>query len=523
MKTKASLASTPCSKPLSTRLRTACATWLLPLLLLTPPAALQAQFAFTTNNGAITITRYYGPLGTNVTIPSSINGWPVTTIAGKDFQNSGLTSVTIPKSVTNIAGGAFAYTATLTAITVATNNPAYSSLNGVLFNRNQTSLVQYPGGKLGAYAIPNNVSSIGSEAFAGCTNLTGVTIGNNVTSIGFRAFDICTSLTSATVPNSVTTMGGGAFTFCTSLTNIVLGNSVTIIGDEAFYGCTSLTSISIPDSVVSIEGWGAFANCTNLTNVIIGNGLTNIGDALHAYPAFPGCSSLTAITVNTDNPAYSSLNGVLFNRSQTTLVEYPAGKVGAYSIPNSVADIIYAAFFECTALTSVTAGNNLSSIKAAAFAGCVSLTNITVGSGLISLETGAFDGCYNLTGVYFQGNAPPPDLYGPFIIGYYINATVYYLPGTAGWGTNYGGRPTAPWFLPHPLILAGSSFGVQTNGFGFVISWATNIPVLVEACTDLANPLWFPVGTNILTHGSSYFSDPQWSNYPARFYRLRSP
>jgi hypothetical protein len=287
-------------------------------------------------------------------------------------------------------------------------------------------------------------------------------------------------------------MGGGAFTFCTSLTNIVLGNSVTIIGDEAFYGCTSLTSISIPDSVVSIEGWGAFANCTNLTNVIIGNGLTNIGDALHAYPAFPGCSSLTAITVNTDNPAYSSLNGVLFNRSQTTLVEYPAG-------------------------------NNLSSIKAAAFAGCVSLTNITVGSGLISLETGAFDGCYNLTGVYFQGNAPPPDLYGPFIIGYYINATVYYLPGTAGWGTNYGGRPTAPWFLPHPLILAGSSFGVQTNGFGFVISWATNIPVLVEACTDLANPLWFPVGTNILTHGSSYFSDPQWSNYPARFYRLRSP
>ena len=64
---------------------------------------------------------------------------------------------------------------------------------------------------------------------------------------------------------------------------------------------------------------------------------------------------------------------------------------------------------------------------------------------------------------------------------------------------------------------------MQTNGFGFTISWATNIPVVVEACTNLANPLWSPVGTNTLTDGSSYFSDPQWTNYPARLYRLRSP
>ena len=104
------------------------------------------------------------------------------------------------------------------------------------------------------------------------------------------------------------------------------------------------------------------------------------------------------------------------------------------------------------------------------------------------------------------------------------NATVYYLPGTTGWGTTFGGRPTALWLLPNPLILTnGPSFGVQTNGFGFIISWATNIPVVVEACTNLANPAWSPVGTNTLTDGSSYFSDPQWTNYPARFYRLRSP
>jgi hypothetical protein len=105
-----------------------------------------------------------------------------------------------------------------------------------------------------------------------------------------------------------------------------------------------------------------------------------------------------------------------------------------------------------------------------------------------------------------------------------INTTVYYVPGTTGWGRTFAGRPTAPWSLPYPLILtSGPEFGVQTNGFGFIISWATNLSVVVEACTNLINPAWFPVGTNTLSNGSSYFSDPEWTNRPARFYRLRSP
>jgi hypothetical protein len=104
--------------------------------------------------------------------------------------------------------------------------------------------------------------------------------------------------------------------------------------------------------------------------------------------------------------------------------------------------------------------------------------------------------------------------------------TVYYLPGTTGWDdfALLTGVPTAPWFLPYPTILNFEpNFGVQTNSFGFTISWATNISVVVEACTDLANPDWQPVQTNSLTTGSAYFSDPQWTNYPGRFYRLRSP
>jgi hypothetical protein len=91
------------------------------------------------------------------------------------------------------------------------------------------------------------------------------------------------------------------------------------------------------------------------------------------------------------------------------------------------------------------------------------------------------------------------------------------------WGSTFGGRSTAPSFLPNPVILNNDpSFGVQTNCFGFIISWATNTSVVVEACTDLSNPAWSPVATNTLTGGSSYFSDSQWTNYPGRFYRLSS-
>jgi len=193
--------------------------------------------------------------------------------------------------------------------------------------------------------------------------------------------------------------------------------------------------------------------------------------------AFAGCPSLTAITVDPLNSVFSSVDGVLFNKGRTTLIGYPGGKVGSYTIPNSVTSI----------------GNY------------------------------AFAYCSNLAGVYFRGNSPTPtnDL---TVFQSATNVTVYYLPGTTGWGPTFDGRPTALLLLSNPMILNFEpNFGVQTNGFGFTISWATNIPVVVEACTNLANPVWNPVATNPLTGGSSYFSDPQWTNYPGRFYRLRSP
>jgi len=264
-------------------------------------------------------------------------------------------------------------------------NSVYSSEDGVLFNKSQTLLIQYPGAKGGSYVIPSSVTRIGDSAFASCTSLTSVTIANSVNFIGLSAF-----------------------ASCTSLANVTIGNGVTLIAQSAFFSCTSLTSITIPNSVNFIGG-GAFSSCTSLASVTIGNGVASLGDH-------------------------------------------------------------------------------------------------------------AFNYCTNLMGVYLQGNAPNV---GSDVFMDAANTTIYYLPGTTGWGSTFAGRPAVLW---NPLVATSdASFGVRTNRLGFTITGANNLVIVVEAATNLANPAWVPVGTNTLTGGSSYFSDPEWTNYPARFYRLRSP
>jgi hypothetical protein len=226
--------------------------------------------------------------------------------------------------------------------------------------------------------------------------------------------------------------------------------------------------------------------------------------------------------VATNNPTYSSLNGVLFNKSQTTLIEYPGGLNGSYTIPGSVTSIGEEAF-EGNSLSSVTIPDSVTSIGEGAFDQCIRLTSVTIPNSVTNIGTDAFEDCASLTSVYFTGNAPTPDDSSVFSNAPFVaTATIYYLPGTTGWGAMFDGRPTAPWFLPNPLILNnGPGFGVQPGGFGFTISWATNASVVVEAATNLANPVWIPVSTNTLTGGTSYFSDPQWTNYHVRFYRAQ--
>lgn len=241
-----------------------------------PAATAQVPFEYTTNNGEITITKYTGP-GGDVTIPSTIHGLPVTCIGREAFRGlasltsvtipdgimmiewcafhacSGLTKVTIPSSVVSISGNAFSNCSGLThvtipasvtfidassfnncsgqiSITVDAANPAYSSsADGVLFNKNKTSLVCCPDSKVGNYAIPDSVTNIGEWAFLGCGNLTSVMI-----------------------PDSVTSIAGAAFQDCVKLTNVVIPNSVTNMEEWAFHGCTGLTNVTLPAGMTSV-------------------------------------------------------------------------------------------------------------------------------------------------------------------------------------------------------------------------------------------------------------------------------
>ena len=207
---------------------------------------------------------------TSINIPDSI-----ASIGSYAFRGcSSLTSIKIPKSVVNIDSSAFPSSG-LTSITVDSRNLEYSSVDGVLFNKNKTQLVTHPAGKGISYSIPNGVTSISSYAFSGCSSLTSITIPNSVTSIGYCAFEDCSSLTSVTIPDGVTSIYSSTFSGCSSLTSVTIPNSVTSIGHSAFYGCSSLTSVTIPDGVTSI-GTYAFQNCSRLASIAIPASVTTI-------------------------------------------------------------------------------------------------------------------------------------------------------------------------------------------------------------------------------------------------------
>jgi len=408
----------------------------------------QAQeFTYTVSGGEATITSYYGT-GTAITIPTTIDTFPVKAIGDYALQYrseltsvvipsgivtvgegvflgcSGLTSTNIPNSVitvgndayrdctalasvtigsgvTSLGNAVFAGCSNLNSITAAVANLSYSSLDGVLFDEAKTTLIQYPPKKSGSYVIPITVTSIGSFAFQGAIN---------------------------------------------ALTSVTLPPNLTSIGAYAFSGCTLLTGITIPNGVQIIDIF-AFNNCTGITTISIGTGANDIRAS-----AFYGCYGLVAITVDPLNNSYSSLDGVFFNKSKTTLIQYPALKMGRYLVPNSVSNIepdafdtainltsinlppslttlgdscFYGcsaltsivipgsvtkipeyAFAECTKLTSVTVGNSVTEIGNYAFSGCVRVTGATFGTGLASIGDNAFSNCSILVRARFFGNAP---------------------------------------------------------------------------------------------------------------------
>jgi len=451
------------------------------LLLLGVYLPIQAQAATygdlvysVSSNGKVTITGCRPYTYEKVVIPYSIDGYPVTGIGDSAFSGytgltsvtipdsitrigdsafrgcSGLTSVTIPDSVTRIGTYAFSDCSSLTSVTIGDsvtsigysafsdcssltgiwvdNNNAYygSDDKGVLYSKGKTILIQAPATLSGCYTIPDSVTSIGDDAFCSCDSLTSVTIGDSVTSIGGSAFLECYSLSDVYITDltawcNINFDGFASNPMCRAdnlylnnilLTELVIPEDVTSIGDHALYNCTSLTSVTIGDSVTSI-GFSAFYNCTSLTSVTIGDSVTSIGAS-----AFDNCTNLTSVIIP---DSVTIIGGSAFENC-TGLTSVTIG--------DSVTIIGSSAFENCTGLTSVIIGSNVDRIQSCAFSDCSALTSVIIPDSVTSIGSSAFSGCTGLKEItlpfvgYSSNTDPEEDTY-QYPLGYIFGSHSY--------------------------------------------------------------------------------------------------
>ncbi len=424
--------------------------------------ALPINFTYTISNGQATITGYTGN-GGDVVIPSSIDGYPVATINKYAFENCwGLTSVTIPDSVTSIGSWAFACCDNLMNINVNSDNVNYTSQDGVLFSKDKTKLVRFPAGRTASYIIPDGVITIDIYAFGHSRTLKSVVIPESVTTICDEAFFCCPELTNIVIPESIETIGNNSFAMCHALTSVVVPDSVTYIGDYAFACCTGLTSVIIPDSVTSI-GEDAFYGCDSLKDVWYeGDSQSNISiDSNNSYLTSAtwhyNCCMETTETfahkydddcdeycnacgnIRTDAHSYEwvvdvepdcgvegskheecTLCGAKRNEytiiealpinftytisnGQATITGY-TGNGGDVVIPLSidgypVTTIGDDAFYWCDSLKSVTIPNSVTYIGNRAFDSCKGLERVTIPDSITYIGNGAFYWCVSLTSV----------------------------------------------------------------------------------------------------------------------------
>ena len=362
----------------------------------------------------------YSPFYNKKSLISVEIGNNVTTIGKNMFDScSGMTNITIGENVEKIEIGAFDGCIALSELTIkdgqstlTLGSSTYSStekisfydcpLKAVYLGRNISYTFSSSPFKekttLISVEIGNNVKSVKSNMFYGCTGLTNLTIGDGVTDIGQNAFYGCTGLIDVSIGNGVINVGKSAFYGCTGLVNVTIGNNVTKIEDNAFFECTSLTSIRVPNNVLSI-GQKVFYECSMIKELVIEDGdvslmLNNsfdcpfekiyLGRNLSRFSSFAGIKTLVSVEIGTNvtsivSSAFSGCTGLT-----------------SITIPSSVTSIERDAFRNCTGLKEIKMLDGVTSIGSSAFSGCTGLTSVTIPSSVTNIEYDAFRNCTGL-------------------------------------------------------------------------------------------------------------------------------
>ncbi len=348
-----------------------------------------------------------------ITLPNTLK-----TIGERTFQNSQVASISIPASVTSIGEEAFKNCIALTTFKVIDDNRTtdLDIERNALIDCTALTTVDLSGTKsidqtafsgctaLESITLPSSLTSMGLNAFKGCTKLSKVDIEEGAKVIGQQAFDGCTALTSITIPSSVTT-STKAFQNNANIKTVVV--KCPSLGSYMFDGCTSLTDVTLVNTVTI--GSNAFKNSA-ITTIALPNTLENINDS-----AFEGCAALTTlaipdgVTIISKNMLKNatSLQSVTFKNIVTinTSAFENCTSLQKIELPNTVTALNPTAFKGCTSLQNVIIPSSVNTIGSGLFAGCTSFTEMTLPDGLLQIPNNIFDGCTSLHTVHVSPNA----------------------------------------------------------------------------------------------------------------------